>query len=182
MLNTQLNKTIKITFGVGIALSTLHNNNFVVIITKTGKKKYIYIPKHINLIKEGDFLIISSPRNENFFTIFNRFCALLQVWIKRVDKAVKKKLILKGLGFKISMVDNNLEFKLGYSHIIKLQIPEDEIFVKIEKNSVTVEGFDSIQVGNFVTKIKNLRLPDSYKGKGFWYKNESIILKEVKKT
>lgn len=182
MLNTQLNKKIKITPEIFITFLTLYNKSFIVIITKTGKKKYISIPKHINLVKKDDFLIIDSSKKETFSIVFNRFCSLLQSWVKRFDKSVKKKLILKGLGFKISMAENNLEFKLGYSHAIKIPIPEDEIFVKIEKNVITIEGFDSTQVGNFVTKIKNLRLPDSYKGKGFWYKNESIILKEVKKT
>ena len=99
MLNTQLNKTIKITPEVSIAFSTLYNNNFIVIITKTGKKKYIFIPRHINLIKKDDFLIIDSSKDEKFLTVFNRFCALLQVWIKRFDKAVKKKINFKRIGF-----------------------------------------------------------------------------------
>jgi large subunit ribosomal protein L6 len=182
-MNTKLNKIIKILPEISLRFLTLHNNNFVVIITKTGKKKYLSIPKHVDLIKKDGCLIINSLTNEKNFTVFNRFCALLNSWTKRFDKSIKKKLILKGLGFKISMDDNNnLELKLGYSHIIKLPIPEDDIVVKIEKNAITIEGFDSIQVGNFTTKIRNLRVPDSYKGKGFWYKNESIILKEVKKT
>ena len=46
----------------------------------------------------------------------------------------------------------------------------------------SVEGFDKVTVGNFVNKIRNLKFPDSYKGKGFWYKNEVIKLKEINKT
>ena len=45
-----------------------------------------------------------------------------------------------------------------------------------------VEGIESAVVGNFLKKIRNLKTPDSYKGKGFWYKNESKVLKEIKKT
>ena len=70
MLNTQLNKKIKITPEIFITFLTLYNNNFVVIITKTGKKKYISIPQHINLVKKDDFLIIDSSKNETFFIVF----------------------------------------------------------------------------------------------------------------
>jgi ribosomal protein L6P/L9E len=44
------------------------------------------------------------------------------------------------------------------------------------------EGIEASTIGNFLKKIKNLKAPDSYKGKGFWYKNESKLLKEIKKT
>ena len=46
----------------------------------------------------------------------------------------------------------------------------------------SLEGFDPVAVGNFATKIKSLKFPDTYKGKGFWYKNEVKVLKEIKKT
>jgi len=54
--------------------------------------------------------------------------------------------------------------------------------VVLDKNTLTIEGVDKVKVGNFVNKIRNLKLPDSYKGKGFWYKNEVIKLKEINKT
>jgi ribosomal protein L6P/L9E len=45
-----------------------------------------------------------------------------------------------------------------------------------------VEGFEAYKVGNFLKKLRNLKAPDIYKGKGFWYKNEIKIFKEIKKT
>ena len=179
-----LKKTIKILPTFDIYFLTINSNNFLVVSTRTNKKKYLSVPNSINIIKTYNSLEIISNLDIIDMITFNRFYLFLNTWLKRLDKAFKKALLLKGLGFKVSLLENNkiLEFKLGYSHIIRLEIPQDEINITIEKNFIVVEGFDSVQVGNFITKIRTLRSPDSYKGKGFWYKNESIILKEVKKT
>ena len=76
----------------------------------------------------------------------------------------------------------NLELKLGFSALITLPIPVEEVKVDVNKNIITLEGFDPVAVGNFATKIKSLKFPDAYKGKGFWGKNEVRVLKEIKKT
>lgn len=93
-------------------------------------------------------------------------------------------MLLKGLGYKAVLKndDSVLELKIGYSHTISLPIKKDMLKIILDKNNLTVEGFDKVTVGNFVNKIRNLKFPDSYKGKGFWYKNEVIKLKEINKT
>jgi large subunit ribosomal protein L6 len=104
--------------------------------------------------------------------------------LKRLEKPFRKKLLLKGLGYKAVLKNEEsvLELKIGYSHVIAVPITKESIKVIIDKNTLIVEGFDKVEVGNFVNKIRNLKLPDSYKGKGFWYKNEVIKLKEINKT
>ena len=52
----------------------------------------------------------------------------------------------------------------------------------MNNNILTAEGFEPDNIGNFLEKIRKLKKIDSYKGKGFWYKNESRVLKEIKKT
>ena len=184
MLAKQIQKIIKVNPSIDFSFLKLNYNHFIIITTKTGKKKYLFIPKFISVSKIDDCLIVKSYFNQNTTMLFNQFLFILNLWIKRIDKPFKKKLVLKGLGFKIMLTDDNkiLELKLGYSHIIKVNVPYDEITLKVEKNSLLVQGFDPIQVGNFISKIQQLKFPDSYKGKGFWCKNESITLKEVKKT
>ena len=91
---------------------------------------------------------------------------------------------MKGLGFKADLTEDskNLELKLGFSVIKTLPIPTHEVRVNVNKNVLTFEGFDPVAVGNFATKVKSLKFPDAYKGKGFWDKNEVRALKEIKKT
>ena len=92
-------------------------------------------------------------------------------------------MILKGLGFKGNISSDNLflELKLGFSHILKVPLDSKELKVSMNNNLLTVEGFDADKVGNFLEKTRKLKKFDSYKGKGFWYKNESRTLKEIKK-
>ena len=90
-------------------------------------------------------------------------------------------LILKGLGLKVQIVDDFLEFKLGYSHRCFIKL-EKEIGVKIKKNLLFLQSVNKELLGNFLYKIKILKKPDVYKGKGIWYKNEKISLKPVKKS
>ena len=52
----------------------------------------------------------------------------------------------------------------------------------IKKNRISIEGFNRSLVGSFAEKIKKFCFPDSYTGKGFWYKNEFKNLKQIKKT
>jgi large subunit ribosomal protein L6 len=85
-----------------------------------------------------------------------------------LETIFKKKLVLKGLGFRMNVVENfeKIEFKLGFSHLIYITIPKT-IKVKIKKNKINVEGTNKVLVGTFINKILSLKIPDCYKGKGF---------------
>ena len=150
------------------------------------KKKYFIIPDYISFEKSSNCLAFSLVKGvsekstdlDNFFLSFSKI-------LRGLEKPFKKKIILKGLGFRASVLSesNILELKLGYSHLVNVELPSSiELSVKFDKNTITLEGSDAAFVGNFANKIRNLKVPDSYKGKGFWYKNEIINLKEVKKT
>jgi len=76
---------------------------------------------------------------------------------------------------------NVLKLKLGFSHLITITVPSG-IKVFKNKNLLILESSEAFLVGNFANLIRNLRYPDSYKGKGLWYKNEIQILKPVKKV
>ena len=86
-----------------------------------------------------------------------------------------------GLKTNLSSDSNFLELKLGYSHIIRIAIPKDKIKITIQKNFVVVEGYDKVIVGDFLSKLRSLKIPDSYKGKGFWYPYEKESFKVIKK-
>ena len=70
---------------------------------------------------------------------------------------------------------------MGYSHVCVLEVPTDELTVSVRKSNVVVEGVEKARIGNFVSKIRSLRIPDNYKGKGFWYKYQKENLKEINK-
>lgn len=92
-----------------------------------------------------------------------------------------KKLIVEGIGFKAELKGNELIFALGFSHPVKVAIPQD-VKVTAEKNVITVSGADIEKVGQFTAKLRMLRPPEPYKGKGIRYENEVVRRKQGKKT
>lgn len=96
---------------------------------------------------------------------------------------IKKKLYVKGLGFRLSYdyTIKQLELKLGFSHIIRVDVPPYISSINVLKNCLIVECVDKALLGNFICTIRNLKSPDSYKGKGFFFKYQKDRLKTVKK-
>jgi ribosomal protein L6P/L9E len=144
---------------------------------------YISVSSFVSIFKEKEYLILKLKK-KNKEGDFEKYVEFFKRWLRNAEKPFKKQLVLKGLGFKadVSKDKQKLELKLGFSAIITLPIPTDEVKVTINKNTISLEGFDPAAVGNFATKIKSLKFPDAYKGKGFWDRNEVRVLKEIKKT
>jgi len=148
----------------------------------TGMQKYFLIPSSITTIKYDNFIVFSLLSEHNI-VFFKKFCTFFNSFLKKSYTSFKRCLILNGLGLKLSFIETEriLEMKLGYSHLVNVSVPQN-IFVKIDKNIIIFESFNSVTLGNFVNIVKHLKFPDVYKGKGFWYKSETKVLKEIKKT
>ena len=90
-------------------------------------------------------------------------------------------MIVEGIGFKADVVGTNLVFKLGFSHPVKVEIPSG-LKATAEKGVLTISGADRDLVGQFTAKIRDLKKPEPYKGKGFRYDTEVIRRKQGKKA
>ena len=98
-----------------------------------------------------------------------------------VDQGFSKSLIVKGVGYRAAVEGDILNLQLGYSHDIKVAIP-NEIKVKCEKpTEILITGFSKQKVGQFAAEIRSLRKPEPYKGKGVRYSDEFVRKKEGKK-
>jgi large subunit ribosomal protein L6 len=93
---------------------------------------------------------------------------------------IQYKLELKGVGYRAIVKNNQLELSLGYSHPNIISISSNlNVFVE-SNNFIVIEGIDKNEVGLLAAKIRCLRPPEPYKGKGIFYKGEKIILKPGK--
>ncbi len=101
--------------------------------------------------------------------------------IAGVNKLFEKKLILEGIGFKSEVSGNKITLALGFSHPVVVLIPES-LKVTAEKNVITVSGRDKEQVGQFTARLRSLKKPEPYKGKGMRYNDEIIRRKQGKKS
>ena len=90
-----------------------------------------------------------------------------------------KSLEYSGVGYKASVKGDSLELNLGYSHPINYKLPKG-ITAKVEKNVIHISGCDKEIVGQVAAKIRSMRPPEPYKGKGIKYTTETIIRKAAK--
>ncbi|MGX7591926.1 50S ribosomal protein L6 [Candidatus Karelsulcia muelleri] len=178
-------------------------------------KRNIIIPKNILIQMKNNVIYVTGPlgklslqirgdlkieRAENQITIkriennkYNKslhglYRMLINNMIIGVLYGFKKELEVKGVGYKVAL-DNEkkvLEFHLGYSHNIVMNVPK-ELKVEItnetnQKTRIILMSYDKQLLGIFAAKIRSLRKPDPYKGKGIRYINEYIIKKAGKTT
>ena len=118
-------------------------------------------------------------------TILNGFyLKIINQLIWGVWKGYCKKLKIIGVGYKISLMEDCLEFKVGFSHIISYKIPKN-IKIKILNKKLLIFlifGIDFQKVTQTAAEIIALKPVDAYKGKGIKYFDQVTILKEGKKT
>ncbi|KAK7315037.1 hypothetical protein VNO77_33569 [Canavalia gladiata] len=108
------------------------------------------------------------------------FRTLISNLVVGVSKGFEKKLQLVGVGYRATVEGNEVVLNLGFSHPVKMAIP-DGIKVKVEENTrITVSGYDKSEIGQFAASIRKWRPPEPYKGKGVRYADEIVRRKEGK--
>jgi len=100
--------------------------------------------------------------------------SLINNMVLGVTQGYEKKLEIHGTGYRVANKGGNLEFSLGYSHSITIEAPQGISFTVENPTRFSVSGIDKQQVGEVAAKIRKLRKPDPYKGKGVRYAGEQI--------
>jgi large subunit ribosomal protein L6 len=100
--------------------------------------------------------------------------------ITGVTEGYSKTLEIQGTGYRVQAKGSNLEFALGYSHPIVVAPPEGITFQVAKPTEFSVHGIDKQQVGEVAAKIRKLRKPEPYKGKGVRYQGEKVRRKAGK--
>ena len=113
--------------------------------------------------------------------LWGTYASHLKNMVAGVNKAFEKKLILEGIGYKSEVKGDSIVFALGFSHPVNVKIPAG-LKVTAEKNIITISGVNKEEVGEFAAKLRALKKPEPYKGKGMRYETEVIRRKQGKKT
>jgi len=105
---------------------------------------------------------------------------LLANMVNGVTKGFEKSLEIVGVGYRAEKKGNNLVLRLGFSHPVEV-VPLPGVSLNVEgDNRMKVSGIDKEVVGEMAAKIRAIRPPDSYKGKGIRYAGETVRLKPGK--
>jgi len=107
--------------------------------------------------------------------------ALLAAMVEGVSRGFEKQLEIEGIGYRASLDGPVLQLAVGYSHPVRISAPRGITF-GVDKNVITVSGFDKELVGNVAAHIRKVRPPEPYKGKGIRYHGEVIRRKAGKKA
>ncbi len=131
----------------------------------------------------ADNIVTFRPTAEDPFTraLWGTYASHVKNMIAGVNTQYVKRLILEGVGFKSEVKGKEIHFALGFSHPVVVAIPEG-LTVTAEKNNITISGIDKELVGQFAAKVRAMKKPEPYKGKGFRYDTEVIRRKAGKKT
>ena len=123
------------------------------------------------------------PKKDDPFSraLLGTYASHVKNMLSGVNAPYTRKLILEGVGFKSEVKGKELHLALGFSHPVVVSIPEG-LTVTAEKNNITVTGINKEDVGAFTAKVRALKKPEPYKGKGFRYDDEVIRRKAGKKT
>lgn len=105
---------------------------------------------------------------------------LFQNMVTGVTEGYTKVLEMKGVGYRAEVVDQNLILHVGFSHPVEFAIPKG-INIEVKKNTINLDGIDKQLVGETAARIRRIKPPEPYKGKGIKYSDE-IIRRKVGKA
>ena len=101
--------------------------------------------------------------------------------VQGVSKGYEKKLELVGVGYRAAVQGKTLNLTLGFSHAVNFPIPDGLSMECPSQTEIIIKGIDLQKLGQTAAKIRAIRPPEPYKGKGVRYAGEQIVMKEGKK-
>ena len=174
-------KPVTVPSGVTI---TIGKDNSVTVKGPKGELKQT-VDRDITVsLKDGEVILERPTDQIRHRALHGLYRSLLSNMVKGVTEGYKKNLELVGVGFKASNQGNLLDLSLGFSHNIIFEIPKElKLATSQEKGQnpmISLEGIDHQLIGQVAAKIRSLRKPEPYKGKGVRYVGESVRRKAGK--
>jgi large subunit ribosomal protein L6 len=174
-------KPVSVPKGVTISLG---NDNTLTVKGPKGELKQA-IDRNIKVEVKNDEVTFARPTDQiRHRALHGLYRSITANMVRGVTEGYKRELELIGVGFKASNQGNLLDLALGYSHNIIFEIPKELKLVtaqeKGENPKIILEGTDKQLIGQVAAKIRGLRKPEPYKGKGVRYLGETVRKKAGK--
>jgi large subunit ribosomal protein L6 len=143
------------------------------------------VDKDLKVDVVGNEVILSRPsESKNHKSLHGLYRALIHNMVVGVSEGYKKELELVGVGYRAEAKGQNLEMSLGFSHEVILQLPNEvKVETKTERRAnpiITLTCIDKQLIGHVAAKIRSLRPPEPYKGKGIKFVGEQLRRKAGK--
>ena len=143
------------------------------------------VDKDLKVEVAGNEVVLSRPtESKNHKSLHGLYRALIHNMVVGVSEGYKKELELVGVGYRAEAKGQNLEMSLGFSHEVILQLPNEvKVETKTERRAnpiITLTCIDKQLIGHVAAKIRSLRPPEPYKGKGIKFVGEQLRRKAGK--
>ena len=157
------------------------NNNRIKVSGERGTlEKNIHSDIQVKI--EEDKIYVSRPSDSKFHRSLHGLSrALINNMVKGVSSGFEKILEIQGVGYRAVLEDGKMVIQIGYSHPISIEPPKGIEFEVEKQKIIKVKGIDKQLVGETAAKIRLLRKPEPYKGKGIRYIDE-VVRRKVGKT
>ena len=167
-----------ITIPEGVTVEIVDN-----VVTVKGPKGTLtqVMLKDITMKQENNEITLER-KNEAAKAMHGTMNSLITNMIKGVTEEYAKTLEIIGVGYRFNVQGQKLVVSAGYSHPVNMEIPAGLTVEANGNTEITIKGIDKVLVGEFAAKVREVRQPEPYKGKGIRYKDEHIVRKEGKKA
>lgn len=171
-------KHIEILAGVTVTVS---DNNLISVKGPKGELSRYIRPEIKVEIKEKEVIVIPAGETKRTSALWGLSRTLIDNMVIGVSEGYFKRLEIQGVGYRANLEGEDLVLLVGFSHPIKIAKVEGIKF-EVEKNIIIVSGIDKELVGAMTAKIRAVRPPEPYKGKGIRYEGEYVRRKSGKKA
>jgi large subunit ribosomal protein L6 len=139
------------------------------------------LPGEVEVLQEGETVLVNRRDDSRVARQRHGLCrTLVANMVEGVSQGFQRKLEIIGVGYRAQVQGRNLTLNMGYSHPVQIEPPDGIQFAVENNTNVTVSGIDKEAVGNTAAKIRAVRPPEPYKGKGIRYAGEVVKRKAGK--
>ena len=178
----------KLPISIPAGVTVEHKDNIVTVKGPKGQLSQFVDPSILVKIENNEIMFevdennpVNYKQKQAFHGLYR---ALVNNMVVGVSEGYKKVLELVGVGYRVSNQGNLIEFSLGYTHPIFIQLPQEvKVETKSERNQnplIILESCDKALLGLICAKIRSFRMPEPYKGKGVLFQGEVIRRKSGK--
>lgn len=140
------------------------------------------LPAGVTVVQEGDTVSVNRVDDSRMARERHGLCrTLVANMVEGVSSGFQRRLEIQGVGYRAAVQGKNLNMSMGYSHPVLIEPPDGIQFAVENNTNVIVTGIDKEIVGNTAAKIRAVRPPEPYKGKGIRYAGE-VVRRKVGKT
>jgi large subunit ribosomal protein L6 len=166
------NKPIPVSSGVKCEI----NGSHVKVTGPKGTLERVFRPE-IEIVTENDTLLVKGTDNSKKTNAFRGLSrSLLNNMIIGTEKGFQKKLIVEGVGYRVKIAGSKVTLNVGYSNPVDFELPKD-VSATTENNEIVLDSIDKELLGLTAARIRSIRKPEPYKGKGIRYSDERIVRK-----